>query len=297
MKRVIRFDRVLMAAIVAAVAAWPLAQAAAARHPAPAVPGAIAVADGNKVFLVGHAIGVQIYACNLTPSGYHWGFVAPRADLYDDRGKRVTTHFAGPTWQAKDGSIVVGQVVDPRDSRRHRHSLAAAVGRIDGAWSERRTPHGHDLHPTDRNHGRPRPCRRRMQRGHGRDLGRGSLHRRLLLLEEDRRLIRRRRARGRSQAQRTVAGRAGPRALLIARRQGGHPRVDDLGGGLKRARPAQLRSGWPSATEPGGEGASRRRRRLPRQPRVSAPACRTRGARSAGRPPETTRGPPPQPAS
>ena len=81
MRRVIRFDRVLVAAFVATVAAWPLAQAASARHPGPAVPGAIGVEDGNKVFLVGHAVGVQIYACNLTPSGYRWGLVAPAGSL------------------------------------------------------------------------------------------------------------------------------------------------------------------------------------------------------------------------
>jgi hypothetical protein len=112
MKRVIRFDRMLVAAFVAAVAAWPLAQVASAGAPGPVVPSEVAVPDGHKVFLVGHAVGVQIHACNLTPSGYRWGFVAPRADLYDDGGKRVTTHFAGPTWQAKDGSVVVGQVED-----------------------------------------------------------------------------------------------------------------------------------------------------------------------------------------
>jgi Protein of unknown function (DUF3455) len=68
--------------------------------------------SGNKVFLVGHAVGVQIYSCNATPSGFVWGFVAPRANLYDDHGKLIITHFAGPTWQAMDGSRVVGQLVD-----------------------------------------------------------------------------------------------------------------------------------------------------------------------------------------
>jgi hypothetical protein len=36
----------------------------------------------------------------------------PRANLYDDHGKLIITHFAGPTWQAMDGSRAVGQVVD-----------------------------------------------------------------------------------------------------------------------------------------------------------------------------------------
>ena len=73
------------------------------------VPGKIQVPDGNKVFLVGHAVGVQIYSCN---GCFVWGFVAPRANLYDDHGKLIITHFAGPTWQAKDGSRVVGQLED-----------------------------------------------------------------------------------------------------------------------------------------------------------------------------------------
>ena len=107
MKRFIRFDGLLVAAIVAAVAT----QVAHAGPAEPAVPSAIQVPDGNKVFLVGHAVGVQIYSCDATPSGYRWGFLAPRANLYDN-GKLVATHFAGPTWQARDGSRVVGRVVD-----------------------------------------------------------------------------------------------------------------------------------------------------------------------------------------
>jgi len=93
--------------ILAAVAACSLAQAALAGPPPPAVPGDLAVRDGNKVFLVGHAVGVQIYTC----TGAAWTLVAPRATLYGDNGKPVATHFAGPTWQAKDGSTVVGSVV------------------------------------------------------------------------------------------------------------------------------------------------------------------------------------------
>jgi Protein of unknown function (DUF3455) len=89
-----------------------LAQAVQAGPPPPVVPGAIQVPAGNKVFLVGHAVGVQIYSCNATSSGYRWDFVAPRADLYGDNGKPLATHFAGPTWRANDGSSVRGQVVD-----------------------------------------------------------------------------------------------------------------------------------------------------------------------------------------
>jgi hypothetical protein len=71
------------------------------------VPAAIKVPDGNKAFLEAHAVGVQIYACD----GTAWTFVAPRANLYD-HGRLVATHFAGPTWQATDGSKVVGKRVN-----------------------------------------------------------------------------------------------------------------------------------------------------------------------------------------
>jgi len=114
MKQLIRTDHLLVLGILALLAAWPLAQIAHAGPPAPIVPSTLEVQDGNKVFLVGHAVGVQIYSCNVTPSGYAWGLVAPRADLYDDHGKLIATHFAGPTWRAGDGSFVVGRRVgDP----------------------------------------------------------------------------------------------------------------------------------------------------------------------------------------
>ena len=50
--------------------------------------------------------------------GYRWTFVAPRAELYGDNGKLLTTHFGGPSWQARDGSKAVGSLdgrvtVDP----------------------------------------------------------------------------------------------------------------------------------------------------------------------------------------
>ena len=112
MMRLIRVHRMLVAAIVVTAAAWPSAQVAVAGPPEPYVPSEIRVRDGNKLFLVGHAVGVQIYACDATVSGFRWAFVAPRADLYDDKGKLVGTHFGGPTWRAIDGSSVVGRRVD-----------------------------------------------------------------------------------------------------------------------------------------------------------------------------------------
>jgi hypothetical protein len=129
----IPFNLLLLAGIVAAAAALSLVQVAQAGPPAPVVPGAITVPDGNKVFLVGHGVGVQIYSCN----GVVWGFVAPRANLYANNGKLIITHFAGPTWQAKDGSTVVGLAeasitVDPTAIPWLRLSAASTAAGSDG---------------------------------------------------------------------------------------------------------------------------------------------------------------------
>ena len=62
-------------------------------------------------------VGVQIYSCNLTGTTYAWTFIAPEADLFrHDGNHRVGSHFAGPTWEAKDGSYVVGVKVASANS-------------------------------------------------------------------------------------------------------------------------------------------------------------------------------------
>jgi hypothetical protein len=96
----------LLAIAFAAAAALP--SAAVAAVPAPDVPGDIAVTGDEKPFLAAHAEGVQIYACR---SGA-WALVAPRATLYGDSGQVIASHFGGPTWQARDGSSVVGRRVN-----------------------------------------------------------------------------------------------------------------------------------------------------------------------------------------
>ena len=109
MKSLIRFNRRLLIGIAAAAAALSLLQVAQAGPQPPDVPfPQIQVGEGNKVFLIGHAFGVQIYTCN----GSVWSSAVPRADLFGDNGKLIIHHFAGPSWQAKDGSTAVGTVVD-----------------------------------------------------------------------------------------------------------------------------------------------------------------------------------------
>ena len=101
----------LAAAIVAVAAISPPTSVAQAGPVPPSVPDKIRVEAGHQLYLVAHAVGVQIYSCNATADGFAWGLVAPRANLYGDNGKLIATHFGGPTWQARDGSTVVGSVV------------------------------------------------------------------------------------------------------------------------------------------------------------------------------------------
>ncbi len=55
--------------------------------------------------------GAQVYACAQTEAGYAWHLKAPDAILLDPAGRQVGRHFAGPSWQAEDGSTVVGAAV------------------------------------------------------------------------------------------------------------------------------------------------------------------------------------------
>jgi Protein of unknown function (DUF3455) len=53
--------------------------------------------------------GVQIYTCKASNGVYAWTLKAPDASLSDAKGNVIGKHFAGPSWQANDGSTVVGE--------------------------------------------------------------------------------------------------------------------------------------------------------------------------------------------
>jgi hypothetical protein len=55
--------------------------------------------------------GAQVYVCSATGGNFAWTLKAPDATLTDANKKVVGKRFAGPTWQAADGSSVVGEVV------------------------------------------------------------------------------------------------------------------------------------------------------------------------------------------
>jgi Protein of unknown function (DUF3455) len=57
------------------------------------------------------AKGVQIYACRVEGVANEWEFKAPEAELTDAQGRPFAKHYAGPTWEARDGSKIVGKVL------------------------------------------------------------------------------------------------------------------------------------------------------------------------------------------
>jgi hypothetical protein len=56
------------------------------------------------------AKGVQIYVCTAKGGG-EWAFKAPEAELIDAQGGPFAKHYAGPTWEAPDGSKIVGKIL------------------------------------------------------------------------------------------------------------------------------------------------------------------------------------------
>ena len=79
----------------------------------PDVPEALKVPANQVLFLETQAAGVQIYECRASkddPSRLEWIFKAPEAQLFDEAGKKIGRHYAGPTWESNDGSKVVGEV-------------------------------------------------------------------------------------------------------------------------------------------------------------------------------------------
>ena len=80
------------------------------------LPGAVAaappfVARADSAATELRARGVQIYVCEQTSGAAAWRLRGPEATLLDSAGAEVGRHFAGPSWQATDGSTVVGEAM------------------------------------------------------------------------------------------------------------------------------------------------------------------------------------------
>jgi Protein of unknown function (DUF3455) len=79
-----------------------------------ALPEAVRVPAGQKLMMSTSATGEITYECREKKdmAGQHeWAFVGPVATLYGGDKKTVGKYYAGPTWEAADGSKVTGKQV------------------------------------------------------------------------------------------------------------------------------------------------------------------------------------------
>jgi hypothetical protein len=65
----------------------------------------------EQLLLRVRAKGDQIYTCKVEAGQFAWTLKAPDAQLFDKDGKAFGKHFAGPSWQANDGSRVTGKAI------------------------------------------------------------------------------------------------------------------------------------------------------------------------------------------
>ena len=107
--------------LMAAIAAAPLVAACATQGAGTvaSIPEQLRAPAAEVLSLETKASGVQIYECGAgkdDPARYQWVFKAPEADLFDGAGNRIGRHYAGPTWEANDGSKVVAGVAARNDA-------------------------------------------------------------------------------------------------------------------------------------------------------------------------------------
>jgi hypothetical protein len=85
--------------------------AAGLSTPAQEIRKKLAPPENEQLLLQVHAKGDQIYTCKTDGTQFAWTLKAPDAQLFDKDEKPFGKHFAGPSWQANDGSKVVGKAV------------------------------------------------------------------------------------------------------------------------------------------------------------------------------------------
>ena len=95
-----------MKTIYTAAALSMLAACSTAPQSTVAVPESLKTGRDETLAMIVPAKGVQIYECRAG----QWAFVAPEADLFNADGQKIGRHYAGPSWEAADGSRIVGAV-------------------------------------------------------------------------------------------------------------------------------------------------------------------------------------------
>ena len=71
------------------------------------VPAALSAGPDAELVLAVHAEGAQIYGC--APDRNEWVLKGPDAKLFDEKGTQIGKHYAGPSWELDDGSLITGE--------------------------------------------------------------------------------------------------------------------------------------------------------------------------------------------
>ena len=80
-------------------------------QPTQQVPPEIQPPPGARLLFQVRAKGDQVYSCKGDGAQFAWTLKAPDAQLFDKDGKPFGKHFAGPSWEANDGSRVTAKAV------------------------------------------------------------------------------------------------------------------------------------------------------------------------------------------
>ncbi len=107
-----RLIRLVVLLTITALALQPISVARADNTNGPDLPPqcvSLQIQPGNQLSFHVYARGVQMYRWN----GAIWEFVAPVASLFAEENYfgEVGSHYRGPTWESKSGSLVVGRRV------------------------------------------------------------------------------------------------------------------------------------------------------------------------------------------
>jgi hypothetical protein len=101
-----------LAGLLAACAAPPASETAD-------IPAPLQVSTAGLSARHARGVGVQIYQCRAVKDDaarFEWQLKVPEADLFDPAGIKIGKHYGGPTWEANDGSKVIGELVARVDS-------------------------------------------------------------------------------------------------------------------------------------------------------------------------------------
>jgi len=115
MKNLAPFASACMLAVLAACGTAPMsAPMMAMQVDNTALPEPVRVPAGHRQMMATTGVGEITYECREKKdmAGQHeWAFVGPVATLFGGDRRAVGKYYAGPTWEAADGSKVTGRQV------------------------------------------------------------------------------------------------------------------------------------------------------------------------------------------